>query len=67
MMGDLALNIPESGYIKSLYELDELNNHSGNGEAVLEKSSQYLTSFDGIPRAKIEETDVSEPMDDVRL
>ena len=67
MVGDFGMNVSDNGYIKSLYELDEVYSDNGNtkGDSILYKSSKHMGSFDGIPRARIIETEMIEPSKDM--
>lgn len=67
VMGDLHSNIPGNGYAKNLYELDVYDGAEDGTPALkrLEKTSKYLSSFEGIPRAKVMETNVDRNLGDV--
>ena len=65
-MEELNINIPDNGYIKSLFELDEIRDSTANGKTATDMTSRYLASFDGIPRAKIAETEIADSPNKVR-
>ena len=69
MVGDLHSNVPGNGYAKNLYELDIYDEAEEGTPALkrLKKTSKYLSSFEGIPRAKVMETSLDNSLQDVSV
>ena len=67
-MEDFGENLPTNGYVKSLIELVNVNEPISSDTAVnLKTLVKHIGSYEGIPRARVVETEIVNPVDRVSI